>query len=141
MRFLLVEDDSDQARLITTQVKGEFPDVKIDVVSTESDFLRSFEAIAAEPPDLVIMDVMLRWCNISQNMSPPPPECGDYSRAGVRCCWLLRNDERTQKIPIVVLTVLDNIGNGLGLPEGCLHLPKQSEFANLVATWFRQLRR
>ena len=134
MKILLVEDDSIQAELIGDKLVEEFAEhnktCTVERIATESDFRRSFESIARNPPDLIVMDVMLRWCDISENMVPPPPECEDFSRAGVRCCQLLKADARTQKVPLVVLTVLYK--NDWGLPPGCPYVPKTSDFTQLI---------
>lgn len=130
MRIVLVEDDSTQAGLISDVLRSEFPTYQIDSIATESDFLASVEGFAADPPALIVMDVMLRWCDVSENMPPIPEDYQGFGRAGVRCCDALRQNPGTRSIPVIVLTVLDK--NGLGLPEGCIHVPKTSDFRDLV---------
>ena len=141
MKILLVEDDSIQAALIAERLIDEFSDFAdgclIQKIATESGFRNLFESIAKMPPDLIVMDLMLRWCDVAEDMPERPQEFEDFSRAGVRCCKLLRADLRTKRIPVVVLTVLDK--NGLGLPEGCEHVQKSSDFAQLTSQARRQI--
>lgn len=131
MRILLVEDDSSQAKLIEEHLQDEFPDCDVQILSTESAFRENFESVATNTPDLILIDVMLRWCDISDHMPPRPPECEDFSRAGIRCCKLIKADSRTRDIPVIVLTVLNN--NNLGLPPGCYHVAKSSDFTQLIS--------
>jgi CheY-like chemotaxis protein len=96
-------------------------------IATESEFRDSLDRIADDPPALVIMDVMLRWCDPSPEMPPQPDDvrAAGFSRAGVRCSQLLRANSMTRGIPVVVFTVLD--ANGLSLPPDCTFISKASD--------------
>jgi two-component system, OmpR family, alkaline phosphatase synthesis response regulator PhoP len=80
-RVLVVEDDQDIAELIRRYlVKGGF---EVDVRASGSDALI---AIAAQPPDLLVLDVMLPQVN------------------GLEVCRAVRADERTASVPIIMVT-------------------------------------
>jgi CheY-like chemotaxis protein len=130
MKTLLVEDDLTQRDLISEALKREFPELELWPIATESEFRDSLDEIGKNPPALIIMDVMLRWCDPSEQMPAVAPDATDFSRAGVRCCHLLKNNPKTKAIPIIVLTVLDK--NGLDLPPYCFHVPKTSDLRALI---------
>ncbi|MCG9129318.1 response regulator transcription factor [Candidatus Poribacteria bacterium] len=80
-KILIVEDERDIVDLIRYNLKQE--NFKVDVVRNGADVLpRAVE----NPPDLILLDLML-------------PEVD-----GLIVCRLLKNDPRTKKIPIVMLT-------------------------------------
>jgi len=130
MWILLVEDDAKQAELIEKALQEAFPDVEVRHYSTESQFRESLPRLVEHPPALIVMDVMLRWCDAGPDMPLQPRECEDFSMAGVRCCRLLKSNPKTRNVPVVVLTVLDK--NGFGLPTGCVHASKASDFKALI---------
>ena len=109
-RILIVEDDPEQFRLINEELQFAFKDVKIESIRTESDFREEVNNIIASPPDLILMDMMLRWS------LPAPPEKmpampehieeEGYYRAGIRCTKLLLEKNPQNTIPILVFTVL-----------------------------------
>ncbi len=80
-RILVVEDDPDIAALIVRCLeKAEFG---VDRVANGRDAL---DAIAARPPDLVVLDLML-------------PQV-----TGLEVCRRLRTDTRTAAVPVIMLT-------------------------------------
>ena len=80
-RILVVEDDPDIAELMRRYLqKGGF---EVEVRSAGGDALN---AIAANPPDLLVLDLML-------------PQI-----SGLEICRLVRSDERTATVPIIMVT-------------------------------------
>ncbi len=80
-RILVVEDDPDIAELMRRYLqKGGF---EVEVRSAGGDALN---AIAANPPDLLVLDLML-------------PQI-----SGLEICRLVRSDERTSAVPIIMVT-------------------------------------
>ena len=64
-------------------------------------------------PDLILMDVMLRWTDPvpPEEMPPEPAEVEEegYYRAGIRCVRRLRKQEQTDpRIPILLFTILSD---------------------------------
>ena len=105
---MIVEDNYWQSQWITKVLKDHFSKAKIECIETELEFRSGFEVIVANKPDVVVMDIMLRWTNPSPNMTPPPLEIQNagFYHAGFRCKTLLNQDETTKNIPILLYTVL-----------------------------------
>src|SRR5262245_64704189 len=103
MRVLLVEDDFLQAEWLRESLRRNFSSVEVVVVKNESSFREQISDLLESPPDLVLMDVMLRWCDPNPGSQPTPaPEevrQGGYYRAGFRCLKLLLENEETSRIP------------------------------------------
>jgi DNA-binding response OmpR family regulator len=80
-RILVVEDDPDIADLMRRYLqKGGF---EVEVHASGRDALA---AIAATPPDLLVLDLMLPQVN------------------GLEICRIVRSDEKTASIPIIMVT-------------------------------------
>ena len=102
-RILLLEDDHLQAQLIEEAIKRDLPSVEVNIISTELEFREKITEFAAHPPDVIVLDIMVRWARPSRQMSLKPP--GGYFRAGVRCLALL--SEHRVTTPVIVFTVSD----------------------------------
>lgn len=109
MKILLVEDDHLAANLVAAKLREMFAHAEVKPVSTEQEFRARFEEFAKDPPDLVIMDVMLTWAFPSPNMEEPPDEVreGGFHQAGFRCVRMLVEDERTKKIQTIIHSVIE----------------------------------
>ena len=135
MRILVVEDDHLQREWIRQKLQEEF-NAQIDMISTEGDFRSRLEEIAKNPPDVIIMDIMLRWTDPRPDMQPQPDDVKreGFFRAGLRCQRLLALDERTKNIPVILYTVLTN--NDVGdetkkLRRNVIHVSKDSDIRPL----------
>lgn len=139
MRILLVEDDPLQAESILASLKAHFAGMGIKHLSTEQEFRAKLDEIAASPPDLVILDVMLRWTDPSPGLEVPPEEVRRerHYRAGLRCQRLLSQKLGDDCPPILLYTILetDDVGP---LPSGVDHLSKSSDLGPLIVR-IRQL--
>lgn len=133
MRILLVEDDPLQAESILASLKAHFAEIGIHHLSTEQEFRAKLDEIAASPPDLVILDVMLRWTDPSPEMEVPPEEVRreKHYRAGLRCQRLLSERMGDNCPPILLYTILETEDVGI-LPQGVEHLSKSSDLKPLV---------
>lgn len=138
MLILLVEDDPLQVELISEFLKADsaFPDADIKRISTESEFISRFDEIAINKPDVIIMDIMLRWADPSLNFVLPPDEIAEegFYRAGLRCEKLLAKDPRTDEIHIILYTILSNGDLSEELPQRpeTIYLAKDFEPKELV---------
>jgi len=85
-RILVVEDDADAADAVKTILEGE----GYEVVVADSP-TKAWEAVSAQPPDLVLLDVMM----------PSGTE-------GFHLVWDLRNadDPALRELPIIVLSAI-----------------------------------
>jgi CheY-like chemotaxis protein len=132
MKILLVEDDYLQEEAIVVAIRKEFPQIQVEILNTELEFRQALDRIAAEPPDLIILDVMMRWTDPSPEMVPQPDEVkeGKYYRAGIRCEKLLRTRPETKRIPVIFYSILElkDLGIDLPLVDGLVfYLPKGSD--------------
>ncbi len=137
MRILIVEDDYLQARWIHDRLKEGFPGAELVCINTESEFRSRFDEIAELPPDVVVMDVMLRWADPTPDLTLPPKEIQQegFYRAGLRCERRLAGDERTSQIPVILYSVLERADLStelMNLPKHVQHLPKQSDLTPLI---------
>jgi CheY-like chemotaxis protein len=109
MYILVVEDQFVQADLICENLEKEFPDSVIEQIDTESEFRYRLDAIAMNPPDVIVMDVMLPWTEPDPVMPPTPEDVlnAGFNRAGLRCAKLLAENDLTKGIPVIVYTVLE----------------------------------
>ena len=85
LKLLLVEDDRDLATVVRLNLRAHWPDSQVTVAWDGQAALRAF---AADPPDAVILDVML-----------PPPN-------GFEVCRRIR---QTSQVPILMLTARDTL--------------------------------
>lgn len=138
MYILIVEDDHLQAELIEEALLKETDlgsETSVRRLSTERQFREYLPEITTRKPDVIVMDVMLRWTDPSPDMQPPPEEIvkAGCFRAGLRNAKLLAQNENTKNIPIILYTMLERIDLG-ETPElmGITYLPKDSELIPLV---------
>ena len=145
IRILLIEDDYLQAKTIQSglqeRLRGEYPNLSFEVISTESEFYDRFEKIAQEGFRIIIIDVMLRWASPSPDMPMPLPEVieGGFFRAGLRCQQKLALDARTSSIPTIIYTVLDE-SQLPALPTGVKLVAKSGDLHSLAEEIRRTLR-
>lgn len=109
MKILLLEDDDLQADSLRSQLERGFQDVTVDHVQSEREFRTRLASFEDAPPDIAILDMMVRWTDLHVDMAPPPTDVseGGHHRAGLRCHHLLRNAPNTCNVPIVLYSVLD----------------------------------
>jgi CheY-like chemotaxis protein len=137
MRILVVEDDHHQAYWIGTSLLEGLPGAQIRRISTELGFRSRLADIADDPPDVIIMDIMLRWTDPSPDLQEPPADVrkdGFYA-AGLRCERLLAENERTSGIPVIFYTVLEESDVHQKQPtlrENVHYLPKESDPKPLI---------
>ena len=83
-RVLVVDDIEQNRKLLTDKLKNEYFHVR-----TAVDGEDAIERALAEEPDVILMDIMMPKLN------------------GVEACRRLKNDPRTEHIPIVLVTALN----------------------------------
>jgi CheY-like chemotaxis protein len=139
LNILLVEDDHIQRDDIRSAIEQEMQGT-VTMLSCEWDFLRKFEEIAANPPDLAVLDVMLRWQTPSRNPDPEPAG-NPRESAGLRCATRLRSDERTQGVKVILYSVFPRESlAGLAVPDGVVWVVKEPDCENLMEAIRQALR-
>lgn len=134
--ILLVEDDNIQEDTIVKDLKKHFGDeIRIETVITEKEFQDKLDEIILNPPNVVIMDVMIRWTDPTPDMKEPPEEVSKNGpfRAGFRCTELLY--QKTVDIPVILYTVLgeNDIENNINnLSHKPIHLSKDADPRPLI---------
>lgn len=89
MRILVVEDQDSIRRMIEALVQGR----GYEVVAVSSG-VKAIDVAATDPPDLVLLDLMMP---------------GQYD--GFEVLQKLRADPGTKRIPIVIITAMDDEGS------------------------------
>ena len=109
MKILIVEDDYLQACWLKGVLEEHLPGVEVRLIPTELKFREAMESLRSQPPDLVILDVMLRWTDPAPDMVPAPSDVREsgFFRAGFRCERLLRQYPETEETSVILYTVLE----------------------------------
>jgi CheY-like chemotaxis protein len=121
MYILVVEDDKLQYEWLDRFLRENksLNVTRLERIKTEKEFADRFEEIASNPPNVILLDVMLRWADPSPDLTPPPPEVEKegFFRAGLRCEQKLAADDRTKNIPIIIYSVLESEDLGRDRPD------------------------
>ena len=115
MRIILIEDNNFKVDNIKYFLKENFENAEFEVYETEFEFVDRIDSIAANPPDLFIIDLMLIWDIPSKNIKKPDDYMDNYTtlfEAGFRCKDLIKTKLSLANIPIIILTVLEKKGLG-----------------------------
>jgi CheY-like chemotaxis protein len=139
MKILIVEDNPLQLDWMNNELERGIAGVVVQQCCTEFEFRSSFEEIAVDPPDIVLMDVMLNWTEPAPDMPHPPAAiaAAGHRRAGLRCQKMLQEDQRTSHVPVILYTALaaSSMADDLkDIPVKVKYLPKDSNPALLVKT-------
>ena len=123
-RILLIDDDPDFVEAVKVIVENGGYDVTVAYDGEEG-----LEAVAAEKPDLIVLDVMMPVMN------------------GHECCAKLKADPATAKIPVILLTaVADRVTTSTYTHRDMLeseaedYMPKPvepKELLNLIKNWLK----
>ena len=110
-RILIIEDSPETRRFLESSLSKEFEIITAENGVIGIDFARN------KSPDLILMDVLLPILN------------------GIDACSLMKQDEKTKKIPILLLSVKNtqaDIAKGLGVGADD-YLSKPFDFNELYA--------
>jgi DNA-binding NarL/FixJ family response regulator len=109
--IVVVEDDPPQTQTIKEDIEQSFPQLKVDVLETESDFYSALSDMDEQhKPCLVICDTMLPWYHPNPDNPDPPAEVkeeGAWRKAGIRCWKEFRKIRHLHGVPWIYYTVLD----------------------------------
>jgi DNA-binding NarL/FixJ family response regulator len=132
LRVLLLEDDHMQREDIRQALIQELG-AQVETKTTESECRNDFDVIAANPPDVAVLDVMVRWAGPSRNMPVAPDEVTrNPEQAGLRCARLLREATSTKAVKIILYSVLPKEEIGEDELPGTAYLVKEPDWQNLL---------
>jgi CheY-like chemotaxis protein len=129
LQILVLEDDHLQAQDLKTELERLDLDVDVQIIDSEHGFMKALPQIQANPPDLAILDRMVRWAHPSPDMPAPPEADWDPEHAGLRCAELLQADKLTKSTKILLYSVLGEDGDINGFE--CI--VKDNDFDNLLS--------
>ena len=109
MYLVVVEDDPLQAEQIVRGLSEFFPGTRLEVIRTESEFRDHLDGMERTPPDVILLDIMLRWSDPTPDMPEPPADVREEGmyRAGFRCQRLMATRERLKDIPVIFYSSLE----------------------------------
>ena len=139
MRLILVEDDYLQSDLIVSLLKENLPAANIQLIETELGFREQLAFLEKNPPDIFLIDIMLRWTDPSPNIQPAPSEVLEegFYLAGLRCQKLMADSIVLSKTPVIFYTVLDRIDleeKLKNLPSHITHIAKDRDISILIGS-------
>lgn len=127
----VVEDDYLHREWIVKVLRQNFAgQLDVKEIKTHSGFEAGFEAIAADQPVAVILDVMLQWKN--DEVDRGTEDVDSYFRAGLECAGMLAKDPRTRRVQVILYTVLER-SKMRDIPRGTIYLSKAGRDRELVA--------
>ena len=137
LHLVVVEDEHLQEEPITEHLRAVFAGARVLTLRTEEEFRARLPAMRADVPDLVLMDVMLRWADPRPGIPEPPEDVlsGGYYRAGQRCAQLLLDDPVLCAVPVVLFTILERSDlerDGERLPANTSYIGKNVELEVLT---------
>jgi len=137
MRLLLLEDEWMAAEMVQKALTHYFPGVVIEHISTESAFHSRLAEICQNPPDIAVMDIMVRWDAYNSGSSPAPQEVQEAGpfRGGLRCQKLLTAQQETRDVPVILYSVLgpaDIQKEGVSLPDHVVVVEKEDDPSRLI---------
>lgn len=107
MRVVLIEDDPDQARKITTALRKAFDDLEVRLIESELEFRDRVDELISPVPAVILMDVMVRKVpkGAPDDVELALSDEDAFHQAGFRCEKLLR--ARSMDVPVIIYSVLD----------------------------------
>lgn len=139
--ILLLEDDPLTCEWLEEAIRSKLWDLhpEIEVIETESEFAQNWipevSNGARKPPDVIVIDIMLRWTDPSPNPPPRPLEVieGGFVRAGLRCLDLIRKQPVLSQTRLILFTSLtpEDLSAIGGKPQGVQLVLKDDQNAVL----------
>jgi hypothetical protein len=135
VRILIVEDNGGYADRLVEHLRLAFRDAEIEVLTSERVFHDVFPDLEEAPPNVALVDVMLRWDRPTRD-DAGPPKTSAYD-AGIRCAKRLAEGRNMEKVGIILYTVVDAVEletKREGLPSSVRYVQKTADYVKLIAT-------
>ena len=106
--FVIVEDDVSQLRSIAEGITAAFPGAYVILFDCEGAFHQHFDAIVASPPDVFIIDMIVRWSDlpVSSPLAKAPSGLSSY-RAGRRIYEMISGHPHLAHLPVIIYSTLE----------------------------------
>lgn len=124
-RVLIVEDDPQRASEVEAAFRSNGIAVLFSVVSNEKEFIQRFEEWADAPPALAVIDLLIPYTTEEDGADDEKALKLNAFMGGLRCYELLQHNARTQRIPVIFYTILDQER----VPEGTMYVKKTGDFS------------
>lgn len=112
MKIVLVEDDYLQADWIQASLESTFG-AHVERTGSAHGLQRQIPLLARDPPDIFIVDEMLRWSDpptveeLDAGAYLPAPDGWKPTRAGLELIEQLRSIPQLTNVPVILYTVLE----------------------------------
>jgi CheY-like chemotaxis protein len=127
LRFLILEDNWQHAELLSGWLHRQFPGVEIRIVETAKRFQHGLDEFVRFSPDVIILDMMVRFTDPDDPDPATGSEQEDFFTAGARCYEQLRTLKLESRV--IIYSVIDEgdlrKNNFTELVE--LHVQKEGE--------------
>ena len=100
LRIVVVEDYYPLQGEIIRSLKAPFSNAQVEGISTEWEFTRRFDEIAASAPTLIVLDLRLRWRDTDDTDAPAP--AGSPDGAGLRLLERRAAHPSLRQVPIII---------------------------------------
>ena len=119
-KILLVEDTSTELKVLKSELEENG-----FIVETATNGVEAYNKLYSSAPDIVVSDIMMPGID------------------GYQLCRMIKNDDETKKVPVILLSVLDKkIDNFWGKKAGAqLFLSKSIDLKELISSINATIRR
>lgn len=138
LNIVLIDGDPLQRGAIIDYL-AERRQVEVTEIDTEHGFREALPGLIEQPPDMFIMELLMRWADPIPGAPPVPEDVreGGHFRAGQRIVRLLV-ESPISHVPVIVSSVLDgeDVMNGgmesLAQHPHCIYIKKVMGMEQLV---------
>lgn len=132
LRFVVLEDDWQQAESIKEWLESEFSDAKVSVIDTAKKFQRMLPDFKKTPPDVFILDMMVRYTDPDDEELRTDNDQDDFLTAGARCHEELRRLGLEGRSLIYSVTDKDDLAMAKLEYLADIHIQKGGDKATLL---------
>jgi len=135
MRVLIIEDNHYHAEALKEKLFNHFQEIEIGVFGTEYDTYNNMGILEKSGLDIIILDMILPWCNPMSNMPEAPEGYDSPYNAGIRCMSIFLNNSNFKNVPIIIYSVLDRkrlMDDLKTIPSNVFIVGKKSSFDDMA---------
>jgi CheY-like chemotaxis protein len=105
--ILMIEDNFTTGQPLLDRIEVVFG--KQRWLKSESDFRLAFDELTSKPPQVAVIDVMLKWDipRREEEKRRQPADAQPMHEAGLRCARMLLTNPATQRIAIILYSNID----------------------------------